>query len=80
MRDSIEYIDGTMVGDPIKVYELAANVRFSDLTDDEKEAVYMSAKYLEDKYRKENEHLRKELAKEKRRKIRVFATAVRKSK
>ena len=56
-------IDITMSDDFVRVCALGLGVHFSDLTDDEKESAYFSQRYLAEKYEKEANQLRKELAK-----------------
>lgn len=73
-------INITCSDDRMQIYTLGIGVLFSDLTDEEKETVYLSAVYLEKKYCKEIERLREELAKKKPQKVRVYVKKVRKSK
>ena len=73
-------IDITMSDDRIRVYALNFGIRFSDLTDDEKETAYFSQRYLAEKYEKEANQLRKELAKKERQKVRVYVKRARKNK
>ena len=46
-------INVTMSDDRMPVYALRFGIRFSDLTDDEKESAYFSQRYLAEKYEKE---------------------------
>lgn len=73
-------IDITMSDDRIRVYALNFGIRFSDLTDDEKETAYFSQWYLAEKYEKEANQLRKELAKKEHQKVRVYVKRARKNK
>lgn len=60
------------------VYVLGFGIRFSDLTDGEKEIAYFSQRYLAEKYEKEANQLRKELAKKENQKVRVYVKRTRK--
>ena len=73
-------VEITMSDDRMPVYALGFGIRFSDLTDDEKEAAYFSQRYLAEKYEKEANQLRKELAKKERQKVRVYVKRIRKNK
>nr|DAP58905.1 MAG TPA: hypothetical protein [Caudoviricetes sp.] len=73
-------INVTMSDDRIRVYALNFGIRFSDLTDGEKEAAYFSQRYLAEKYEKEANQLRKELVKKERQKVRVYVKRIRKNK
>lgn len=73
-------LDVTMSDDRTPVYVLGLGIRFSDLTDDEKEAAYFSQRYLAEKYEKEANQLRKELAKKEHQKVRVYVKRARKNK
>ena len=73
-------INITCSDDRMQIYTLGIGVLFSDLTDEEKETVYLSALYLEKKYCKEIERLQEEIAKKKPQKVRVYVKKVRKSK
>lgn len=65
-------LDATMSDDQMRVHVLGRGIRFSDLTDDEKETAYFSQRYLAEKYEKEANQLRKELAKKEHQKVRVY--------
>lgn len=71
-------INVTMSDDRIRVYALEFGIRFSDLTDDEKEIAYFSQRYLAEKYEKEANQLRKELEKKEHRKVLVYVRRARK--
>ena len=73
-------INVTMSDDRMPVYALGFGIRFSDLTDDEKESAYFSQRYLAEKYEKEASQLRKELAKKGHQKVRVYVKRTRKNK
>nr|DAP32364.1 MAG TPA: hypothetical protein [Caudoviricetes sp.] len=73
-------LDVTMSDDRTPVYALRFGIRFSDLTDDEKETAYFSQRYLAEKYEKEANQLRKELAKKEHQKVRVYVKRIRKNK
>lgn len=73
-------INVTMSDDRMPVYALGFGIRFSDLTDDEKESAYFSQRYLAEKYEKEANQLRKELAKKVHQKVRVYIKRTRKNK
>lgn len=73
-------INVTMSDDRMPVYVLGFGTKFSDLTDDEKETAYFSQRYLAEKYEKEANQLRKELAKKGRQKVRVYVKRARKNK
>lgn len=60
------------------VYVLGFGIRFSELTDGEKEIAYFSQRYLAEKYEKEANQLRKELAKKEHRKVLVYVRRARK--
>lgn len=70
----------TMSDDQKPVYVLRFGIRFSDLTDGEKETAYFSQRYLAEKYEKEANQLRKELAKKEHQKVRVYVKRTRKNK
>ena len=53
-------INVTISDDRIPVYALGFGIRFSDLTDDEKESAYFSQRYLAEKYEKEVSYWRDE--------------------
>lgn len=74
------FIDITMSDDRIRVYALNFGIRFSDLTDDEKETAYFSQRHLAEKYEKEASQLRGELAKARPHRVRVLVRKIRKSK
>lgn len=57
-------INVTMSDDRMPVYVLGFDTKFSDLTDDEKETVYFSQRYLAEKYEKEVSYWRDEYRKE----------------
>lgn len=73
-------INVTMSDDRMPVYVLGFGTQFSDLTDDEKETAYFSQRYLAEKYEKEANQLRKELAKKEHQKVRVYVKRARKNK
>lgn len=73
-------LDVTMSDDRKPVYVLRFGIRFSDLTDDEKETAYFSQRYLAEKYEKEANQLRKELAKKEHKKVRVYVKRARRNK
>lgn len=73
-------INVTMSDDRMPVYVLGFNTQFSDLTDDEKEIAYFSQRYLAEKYEKEANQLRRELAKKEHQKVRVYIKRARKNK
>ena len=73
-------INVTKSDDQMPVYILGFGIRFSDLTDDEKEAAYFSQRYLAEKYEKEANQLRKELTKKEHQKVRVYVKRARKNK
>ena len=73
-------INVTKSDDQMPVYILGFGIRFSDLTDDEKETAYFSQRYLAEKYEKEANQLRKELAKKEHQKVRVYVKRARKNK
>lgn len=60
-------INVTMSDDRMPVYALGFGIRFSDLTDDEKETAYFSQRYLAEKYEKEVSYWRDEYRKERAR-------------
>lgn len=60
-------IDITRSDDRIRVYALGFGIRFSDLTDDEKETAYFSQRYLAEKYEKKVSYWRDEYHKERAR-------------
>lgn len=73
-------IDITMSDDRVRLYALGFGIRFSDLTDEEKETAYLSQRYLAEKYEKEASQLRGELAKVRPHQVRVLVRKIRKSK
>lgn len=73
-------INVTMSDDRMPVYALGFGIRFPDLTDDEKESAYFSQRYLAEKYEKEANQLRKELAKKGHQKVRVYVKRTRENK
>lgn len=73
-------LDAAMIDDRMPVYVLGRGIRFSDLTDDEKDTAYFSQRYLAEKYEKEVKRLRKELEKQHTQKVRAYVKSVRKSK
>lgn len=73
-------INVAMSDDRMPVYALGFGIRFSDLTYDEKESAYFSQRYLAEKYEKEANQLRKELAKKGHQKVRVYVKRTRKNK
>jgi hypothetical protein len=73
-------INVTMSDDRMPVYVLGFGTQFSDLTDDEKETAYFSQRYLAEKYEKEANQLRKELAKKEHQKVRVYVKRARRNK
>lgn len=73
-------INVTMSDDRMPVCVLGFGTQFSDLTDDEKESAYFSQRYLAEKYEKEANQLRKELAKKEHQKVRVYIKRARKNK
>lgn len=73
-------LDVTMSDDRKPVYVLRFGIRFSDLTDGEKETAYFSQRYLAEKYEKEANQLRKELEKKEHQKVRVYVKRTRKNK
>lgn len=73
-------INVTMSDDRMPVYVLGFGTQFSDLTDDEKETAYFSQRYLAEKYEKEANQLRKDLAKKEHQKVRVYVKRARKNK
>lgn len=78
-RDSGPHLINITMSDDIQpVYTLGFGVHFSDLADEEKEAAYLSQRYLAEKYEKEANQLRKELAKKEHQKARVYVKRARK--
>ena len=73
-------INVTMSDDRMPVYVLGFGIRFSDLTEGEKETAYFSQRYLAEKHEKEANQLRKELAKKEHQKVWVYVKRARKNK